>query len=460
MRVQTVLIWVVVAGVLAAGVALVRSVGPGQDDPAARRDATWTVPIDPARVARLTQRVAGSPASAAERSGPDAWTLRWTDGAGRARSWRADPARVRAALRVLSTAEIIVAESSMDIEPVDTVEAVEADGRSVEIWFGQRAAGGQTPVVVLVKDENGIAEKRVDGRIGSSVPDAFVRTDWSAWRDPTLFDATVSGTQGIEIETRTHRVRLERGPRGWSVAEPFRYEADAAEVERVIGVLSSMRAVSFEPATDDAVSGLSEPIATVRVESRTGTRVLEVGRPLDSTQPLHHARISQDDAAAAVRVDATALSKITAAPEAYPRRTPLSVRADEIGRVRIASADGRDRLDARRDGAGWSVAQTLALPLQRDALDRLLQVMTAQPATAVSLRRRDEAPKGELATVRCETREGHPVAAVRLRAEQGPQGMRLLMAVELGNGSELVWTGATEEAKAVAAWAAALVSGA
>src|SRR5512138_1508777 len=184
MRVRTVLIWVVAAGVLAGLVALVRTAGPAAGPREAR--ASLTIPIDTARVQRLVRATPDGPPTVAERTGPDAWTLRWSDASGRQRSWAADPGRVRAALRLLGTAEIVPAAEEHELGPERTVRAEESGGRSVELWFGPRSAGGQTPIVVLVKGADGIAERRVDGRIGSGVPDAFVRADWALWRDPTL----------------------------------------------------------------------------------------------------------------------------------------------------------------------------------------------------------------------------------------------------------------------------------
>lgn len=459
MRVQTVLIWVVVAGLLAGVVAWTRSggVGPARTD----APATWTVPIDPARVERLTQTVDGRETSVA-RAEADTWLLRWPDDNARTQVWKADPGRVRAALRLLSTAAIIVSDDELDIKPTDTVQATERDGRSVEIWFGPRAAGGQTPVVVLVKDTDGIAQRRVDGRIGSGVPDAFVRTAWSVWRDPTLFEATAATADALTIRTAADDVRLERGPRGWAITDPFRLEAETPEVERAIGVLRALQASSFvNDPPPDTVSGLDEPIATVRLDSRSGTRVLRVGGQAGGERGLLFAEVVTGETAAVVRLDAQSLSGISAAPAAYARRVPLSVDAGDIGRIRLLGKDGRVRLDAARSGGEWLVDSGPAAPAQRDAIDRLVRVLTAEPASQITIAERSEPASGtgELGLVECFTREGVPVASVRLRTEPGANGMRLIMASDLSNGSEIVRTATSEQAGAVVAWAALVASG-
>lgn len=460
MRLQTVLIWVVVAGILAGVVVLTRSGAAGSAAARAEEIGTWTIPIDPARVVSLQRTDSERPGSSAERTGPDRWTLRWNGEDGQARSWNADPARVRAALRLLGTAGIIRSPEESGVTPTNTLLVTESDGRSVEIWFGSRAAGGQTPVVVLVKGADGIAERRVDGRIGSGVPDAFVRADWSAWRDPTLFDATPTTTDTVSIQTQANRVTLERGARGWSITEPFRHEADAAEIERMIGVLRSMQASGFEDGSHgDPVTGLSDPIATVRTAGGTGERTLRVGRNVDTDGRIRFATITAGDQSAMIRVDAESLSQITAVPEAYARRTPLGIGAEEIGRVRLVGPDGRTRFEAVRDGGEWTIGDGQAVPLQRDAVERLLRVLTAERAAAVGFVPRDPELRGSVGTVVCMTREGLPLPAIRLRTEQGPDGMRLLMAIDTEGDNELVWTGVSEQAKGVVAWAAALVRG-
>lgn len=458
MRLQTVLIWVVIAGLLAGLVALTRS--RHQASERAQTASTWTIPIDAARVATLRRTVPGSPPMTAARSGPDAWSLAWSDAAAQPRVWKADPGRVRAALRLLSTAEIILSPDRHDLTPTTTVEVAESDGRSVEIWFGPRAAGGQTPVVVLVKGADGVAQRRVDGRIGSGVPDAFVRADWSLWRDPTLFDASAASTQALSIRTGTHRVRVERTARGWAITEPFAIEADAAEIERTIGVLSGLRAASFDDtAPADELTGLNEPLAVIRIETSAGARTLEVGGVVETSGNMRFGRITAGEQSAAIRFDLEGLARISARPEVYARRIPVAVGIADIGGVRFLGPDGRVRVDAAREAGEWRINNAPAPPSQRDAIDRVVRVLTAEPANRVSFGPTASDPAGELGTVELRSREGVTIASVALRTERAGDSMRLIAAIRRGEGSELTWTSVSDQAKAVVAWAAALAAG-
>ncbi len=422
-------------------------------------------------MAALQRTAPDAPPTLAERTGPDAWSLRWADPAGQMQSWNADPGRVRAALRLLSTAEITVSAQPHEMPPppaTTSLQIREADGRSVEIWFGARAAGGQTPVVVVVKGADGVAEKRVDGRIGSSVPDAFVRTDWSFWRDPTIFDAGIAVTDALSIRTQTHGVRVQRTPRGWAITEPFPIEADSAEIERTMAALQGMKAASFDTTGSPAsVTGLDNPIVTIRVEARTGTRTLEVGQPAESGGG-RFARITAGDSATTIRLDIETLGRVNINPEAYARRTPVAFSPAEIAGLRLTGTDGRVRIEAHRGATGageWSIGQPAA-PVsrdQRDALDRVVRVLTSDPASRVVILARPGTTTttgGQLGTLQLLGVDGSVLATLRLRTEAGAeQAMRLLVSSDIDAERELVWTHTTDQAKGVVAWAAALTAG-
>lgn len=459
MRVQTVLIWIVVAGLLAGLVALTRSGGASASSARADGRTTWTVPIDPARVVSMTRTVGNQPAGAAERTGPDRWVVRWSGPDGRARVWHADPGRVRAGLRLLGTAEIIRSgeDSESDLGPENTLRIVEQDGRSVEIWFGRRAAGGQTPVAVLVKGPDGIAQQRVDGRIGSGIPEALMRTEWTNWRDPTLFEATASGTTGVGVRFRDRTVRLERGALGWRVVEPFDFDADNAEVERLIATLGALRASSFADGIDDATSGLDEPLATIRVADRAGERAMEVGRA--DAEGMVSARLTDGDRSAVVRLPAEALARVSSAAEVYVRRTPLRIGVSDVASVALADPGGAERFRAERDAGRWVSSGTPVSPNQRDAIDRLLRVLGSQPAARVAAGPVPDDARGRLGSIEVAARDTGAVASFALRAGEGPDGLLLIVALRVSESDELAWTIASDEARAVIAWIGAMVSG-
>lgn len=458
MRVRTVLIWVVVAGVLAGLVVLTRGLKLNGSDEAA--PVAWTIPLDPARVVSLVRTGEDGAESRVNRApgSVGVWNLRWRGPGDDAetRTWGGDDARIRAVLRLLGTTPIIADLGVAEPITGATVRAVESDGRSVEVTFGARSVGGRTPVSVIVRSPDGLAEKRVDGQVGSGVADALVRGDWSAWRDHALFEPGLSGVVALTMEAGDRGVRLERGGTGWGITRPFVLEADTGEVQRVLGVIHSLQAASFEDSPPpDEVTGLDEPVATIRVERDGGARTLTIGRPADADGTELFARVRSGDVGGVVRVDAERIGDLTAVAEAYARRTPLGVSVADIGMVRLFGLEAQTLLEAARVAGEWSVGGRPASPDERDAIDRLLLVLTAEPAALSASRDLDSDSKGFLGRVEVLTGDGRPIGSFTLRVGEG---LRLVMVRDRDDGVRLVWTNISEQAKAVAVWAGALAN--
>jgi hypothetical protein len=463
MRVRTVLAWFVIAGFLAVLVVLTRTSGgsaPGSNGQAG--PTTWTIPLDPARVTRMVRLDGPDETASVSRAatGAERWTLRWESEPGRTQSWPADDTRLRAALRLIATTPIAIATDDEPVEPLATVRVTESDGRSVDIGFAPRAAGGQTRVVIDLRDANGIAEKRVVGRMPSSLPDALARTDWTAWRDETLFDVGVATVRVVDMHLRQQgtmaNTRLQRGARTWAVTAPFTIDASADAVQRSIDAIVSLRVAGFEDSPPPVeVTGLTEPNVVISLLGDDDDGTLTVGKPTGSSREnTYYARFDRSGTSAVIRITAESLNKIVFAPEAFARRTPLGISAGDVARLRFVGPDGRTRLEAERTADGWAIAGQPASPDQRDALDRALRVMTAEPAAALAYRLPPEDAKGHLGQIQCLTMEGIPIAAMTVRVEDG---LRLVLSQPAGD-RELAWTCTSENAQAVALWASALAN--
>jgi len=462
MRIRTVLIWFVVAGILAAAVAASRSGGPASPSEQSNAEP-WTIPVDPARVDRLSLSASSTETYAVERvaRGVDRWLLRWQTDTGEQTSWSADPERVRAAVRLLASTPVTpTADATERVTPVATVNIRESDGRSVDIGFGPRSAGGQVPVVVDVRDAQDIAQRRVIGRLPANTFDAFVRTPWIAWRDTALFDAVTANARAVSIQAGPYSVRLERGSQGWAITEPYALEADSEEVERALGAIASLRAAEFvdAPPADNA-SGLDSPIATIAVRTQTGVRRLALASGTGATGANIFARITTTqggtDVSSVVHIDRESVAQLTAVPEAYARRTPLGLSSADIARVRFMGTNGNARFEARRTAGDWTIDGVPASPDQRDAINRLLTVMTLEPAARVATLDPDADGGTPLGEVRFMTEEGLPLGALKLAVGEE---LRLSMSRPLPDGRSLEWTAISENAKGVALWASAIAS--
>lgn len=457
MKIRTVLVWFVIAGVLAGLVAFSRA--SRQQSEASAPAATWTVSIDPAAAMGMALEVGGQERSRVTRAsvGIDRWVLVRPDGAGESR-WEADPERVRAALRLLATTSVTVdPDDSGDTEPgTPMLRVLSSDGSSVEIAFDQRASGGQVRAVIDVRDAQDIVERRVVGRLPASLYEALVRTDWGVWREQALFDSVTATAKAVTIEAGPNRVRLERGARGWAIVSPYALEADTEEVGRALGVIGTLQALGFEDSPpSDAEAGLDQPLATITVATDVGEQRLSLGRASDGTGKSIFARFESGENRATLTIDPESVAKLTALPEAYARRVPLALSAADIGQVRLIAPNGRTRFHARRQAGEWLIEGATATPDQRDAIERALRVLTLEPAARVAAQDASETPEGLLGEIRCLTNEGIPVASFSLR--MGEQ-LKLDIARPIGEGREIVWTTVTDNAKGVALWASALIA--
>ncbi|MEM9374053.1 MAG: DUF4340 domain-containing protein [Planctomycetota bacterium] len=457
MRIRTVLVWFVVAGVLALLVAISRS-GSNRPDRAATQGEPWAIPLDLARVDRLVLTAGGVERFAIERTRQtaDRWVLTWANDAATA-SWPAQAERVRAAIRLLaSTPVITTGDEAEAASPTATLSVHEADGRSVEIGFGDRTVGGQIPVIVDVRDEQNIARRRVLGRLPADSFDAFVRTPWTAWRDNGIFDAGTASAASVVIQAGSHRVRLQRGSQGWAITDPYPLDADDEEVGRALGVIASLTATEFvDGAVPDNATGLSDPIATISVDSGQGTRVLELGRPGAADAAALFARVSTGPDRQVIRIDSESVARLTAVPEAYARRTPLGISAADVARVRFIATNGTIPFEARRRAGDWTIGGVPATPDERDAINRLLTVTTLEPAARVAVIPADSETGKSLGEVRFLTEEGLPLGALRLTMGED---LRLALARPLNDVNSIEWTSVSEKAKGVALWASAVSS--
>lgn len=459
MRIRTVLIWFIVAGILAAAVAASRTGGPPASNPGTPTAAEpWTIPLDPARVDRLSLTADGTERFAAERlaRGVDRWTLDWNTPSGTG-SWTADPERVRAAIRLLASTPVTPSlDETETVTPIATVTLRETDRRSVDIGFSDRTSGGQVPVVVDVRDAQNIAERRVVGRLPANTLDAFVRTPWTAWRDGSLFDAVTANAKSVAIQAGPYSVRLQRGARGWAITQPYALEADSDEVERALTAIASLRADRFvdDPPADTA-TGLGTPIASIRVETDAGVRTLDLGSGTDGQGNTIFARIATPTTSGVIHIDRESVAKLTAVPEAYARRTPLGISGADIARVRFMATTGRARFEARRSAGDWTIDGVPATPDQRDAINRLITVLTLEPAARVAAIDTTDETHTKLGEIQFLTEEALPLAALKLA--MGDE-LRLAVSRQLDDDRSIEWTCISENAKGVTLWASAIAS--
>ncbi|MCA9304124.1 MAG: DUF4340 domain-containing protein [Phycisphaerales bacterium] len=459
MQIRTILLWIIIAGVLGAAVVLTKPARDG--NPAATEAEAWrSLAIDPARVVRITRSISGQQDQTVERSGAggEAWIVRWGSEES-PMSWPADPMRVRAGTRNLSTQKISETETNTLSEPAGTVRVVDADGRDIEITFGSTAGGGLVPVRVDERDPTGIVQSRWFGRIQTQVRDAFLTTGFLPWRSNELFVGVPAQIRSVSLDAGSHHVELQRDPSGWIITSPFVSMAEPEKAEELVGTLLGLESLGFVDSSDEGIdAGFERPIAVVSMTSEGGETWMRIGSQADMGGQQVFARINTPAGEAIVRVLAENLAKLTPTPEAYIARIPSRTALSDISRLEILAVDGKPRLVATRSMGGWSIDGSPATLQYREAIDRLVQVLTVEPASGVQVLGADTEPSESMGGVRAFDAEGNLLMRFGFGLDSSDAGLRLLMTEDLDAGGQILWICTSDEARGTGAWLTAMAS--
>ena len=428
---RVVLSWVVVAAVLSGVYLLTGSTG-NREGAGVGNQTLLRIPIDPARVDRI-EVLEGEDRVVVERAGwsPTGWVLRWRED-GLEMAWAAREQRVRGALRALSSARLGARDAGGDerVERAWTLRL--SDGSRVRVELLEGGVGGRRGVRVF----DGREGEGTAAWAGRDLASALAPEAMMAWRDGVALPRVGSGASAVTIEGRGARVSLARSRGAWYVREPVVARCEPGVVEDVLGRLASLDAGEggglWVGASDDAVTGLDEPIAVIELETtrqipegdgfrREVTRQrLEVGGTARAAGATRFVRARSDTIVegspdperrlgpVVLAMDVSALSKLTASVEAYVSRTAGEVRAADVGAVRVLLAAGanagvfrRDRRGGVREGEDRSVGGD-----DRIAIEALLRLICESPADRVEVLGAESAVDGRVCEVRLESLGG------------------------------------------------------
>jgi len=459
MQIRTVLLWIIIAGALGAGVVLTRP--SGATDPAEANPDRWqSLQIDPARIVSITRMIEGEPDQVVERTGAggESWTVSW-GGEQAPMLWPADAMRVRAGTRSLSTQRVSQTDEDTLGEPTGALRIVDADGRELEIAFGGLATGGFVPIRVDERDATGIVQSRWYGRIQNQVREAFITTGFLPWRSNGLFAGSPAQVTGVSLDAGSHQVELRREQGGWLIASPFVSIADPGKSEELIGTLLGLESLGFVDALDEGIeAGFERPIAVVSMTHEGGQTWMRIGSQADMGGQQVFARITTPTGEAVVRVLAENLAKLTPTPEAYVARTPSRTALSDVARLEILGQDNIIRLTAARSMGAWMIDGVPATTQYADAFDRLMQVLTIEPASGVQVLGIDTEPAGSKGSVRAYDAEGNLLMRFGFGLDSSEAGLRLLVTEELDTGGQIAWICTSDEARGTGAWLTAMAS--
>jgi len=93
------------------------------------------------------------------------------------------------------------------------------------------------------------------------------------WRDKRIFDFDANGATGLRIARKEETIVLSKDTEGnWHLEEPVSSLAEKAEVEKILGALSTLRAADFAGKEEINESGIDAPTCQISVELKDGQK--------------------------------------------------------------------------------------------------------------------------------------------------------------------------------------------
>ncbi len=455
MSMKTLCIWIIVAGVLGAGVLMIR---------ARQASAMLSGPIitsrtigfDPSETAGV--EVIGDGAhQVLERDPdrPDRWLIRWVE-SGLDHSWVASPSKARSGLRALATARVMLSEVDLVETTGGEVNIRKHDGDVIRVVFDAGTSGGYQAVRIEERDRDGVASGRWFGRVEASLFETFVGKGMLGWRSDRLFEITNSAVRLVELEAMGASVVLGQTNTGWVIEQPIQIHGQRTTIEDLVKVLLSLESKSFvDDEIDSQTTGIANPIAKVKIATTDQTAVLTIGTRADINGETVYAQVESATGSALITLATDQLSKLTAAVEAYISKTPSPASSGAIASVRINGRDGIERFIASRTMGNWIIDDTQADSINRDAIDRLVGVLARDEALFVRFFDADAVPTA-MGYVELLSADGSVLDGFGIALDSTQAGMRVLIFRELGNGQVVLWASDSEAAMATGAWLTAV----
>lgn len=457
MSMKTLFIWIMLAGLLGAGVLAVRAqqLNNRRSSPIA---ATRTLGFDTANTTGLEidapsrrQILSQSPGQ------PDQWLVHWAHD-GLDYTWPAQSIKARSGIRALATARINTSEEDLVSNPAGVLVIRQRDERSINIEFDGDSSGGYTAIRVEERGADGIATARWFGRIEKSIYDAFITTGMLFWRSDQVFDMPNSAVRSVDVQAGLGEVKLQRSTIGWALTHPYAMHGDNNAVNDLVKSLLTIKSDSFvDEAIDPKTTWMESPIATIRISTSTEMISLIIGAQADVNGDSVYATIETPMHNALVTIKADQLAGLTAAPNAYIGRSPSPLNASNIQTVFIDGKDSIARLKATRSDASWMIGDDLADSLNRDSINRLIEVLTNSQARHVQGYGLEGLPK-EIGYIRLLDAQGDQLDQFAVALQSSPTGMQLVFMKTISDDKVMVWGIRSEDATATGLWITAIAS--
>ncbi len=229
---------------------------------------------------------------------------------------------------------------------------------------------------------------------------AAVRRNADDFRSREVFGGSPSEISRLEILRGRGRLVLERKEGGWWIVEPTADLADAGEVERLAGQLTSARVGDFIHDVDDlAAVGLEPPLYRVTVTGARGqTAAVDFGATRSDGNNMYARREGQ-----IFTVDRELGDDLSREAEPF-RSAPLASFDRSDVTALEAALGGKTLTLAQKDGGWTSEGRPVLAPAADDVLSGILGLKArsfveeakvgelAAPESTVTVRRKGEPP--------------------------------------------------------------------
>jgi len=464
MSIRTLLIWIIVAGALGAGVIFAQA----QRQAALRKApqaTSRTIGFDPSN----TVAMARTGASELDRQflerdplQPDRWLIHWSAN-GMDHTWPAQTPKARGSIRTLATARALISPTNLLKNSAGEIVIRQRDGESIRIEFDQDSAGGMTPIRVEERGSDGIATARWFGRLEKPIADAFVQLGMLDWRSKLIFDVPGSIVSEVDLEAGGLELSLERASNGWAIRNPINIHGQHDQIDELIQALLQVQTAAFVDETlDDSMSGLDRPIAKVALGSTEEQTILTIGTRADVNGDTIYALVDAPTGTAMVTLETLALSKLTASVEPYISKVPAAKGPSKVSSLRVLGRDGIERYHAHRSMGNWTIDGQQVDSINQGAIERCVRVLTTSNAQLVRVIDGDTKPSG-LGFLELLDSNGQVLDRFEVAIDSTESGMRLvLMRIASSATTEntpqkhVLWAMDSQDAMATGVWLTAV----
>lgn len=356
--------------------------------------------------------------------------------------WAVQDGRARAAARILADLEGRLVEDPGELPPVaSTLTITDARGRRMSLGLREPVVGGRRIVDRI--DADGTMQQF---SINVQLYEMFAQTGLAAWRDEGLLGALPGRPARVELTRGTSRIELARVEGRWSLRAPVATRASEDAIDGLLQAVARLRVERFNEPSPALFEG-PEPVA-ITIEADTSVPGEDPARPVRTTERViltlhgpadtggrltlvgvsrerHERRAGASTQALGttyVAIDLEPLQQITLEARGFVATTALQGDASLIAGLKLS-----DRAYTRT-AEGWAEGET-PLPADRAAaLDAIAAMLTSTAMSGVELTETPQ-PLGRASrpvSVRATTISGEPL---------GPADGLTLIVVEAPGGA-------------------------